>query len=520
MLHEIHNTSRDIPQRERLAFYAGILYSKAMMNILKCTVANVWTTLDDWPDEAIAIADEALSPTVPNAHHIYRVHEQQHGPRYNNKKCPICKFGWDLKRHFITSARNVPTGLLVDLGSAMALEGYHLDLRDNRKKPSGSPWGHSITLREDQERVVGQFLEVNRGYLQAATAFGKTIVDIVLAARLGVPTLMIVPTKALVSNHAKKIEELCEADLNVWSGPPPWRIGDINISTQALLSAHSRGLNKHTSDIDFLVVDEAHHVTAKTWYKTVMQIDAYYRLGQSALAFGDSDLSDMQLRAAIGPVFADVSGAEMTEDGRLEDTTVYFIHSHFWGGKLEDPYRQGIVENNVRNAYIREINQACRELEVQCLTLVAWKQHLDLLVAALNEKGVDRLDEVYGQGMTTKQMNERLDRLQSGETLCCISTTVFDEGIDVPDLPVLVMGGAHKRDRRTIQRLGRVRRKGAWEKAAVFDFWDDADKQLEEHARERAQQYLDQGCVVEHIMVPIQKIGEVVQEFFARGAAT
>lgn len=489
------------------------------MNTLKCTVENVWTSLDDWPEEALQIADEALSPEVPNAFHIWRNHDQQHGPRYNNPKCPICKFGWDLKRHFITKSNKVPTGLLVDLGAAMALEGYHLDLRDKRKRPQGSPWGHSITLREDQEPIVAKFLEVNRGYLQAATAFGKTIVDIVLAARLGVPTLMIVPTKALVSNHAKKIEELCEADLSIWSGSPPWRIGDFNISTQQLLGYHSRGLGGHTADIDFLIVDEAHHATAKTWYRTIMQIDAFYRLGQSALAFGDSELSDLQLRSCIGPIFADVTGAEMTEDGRLEDTTVFFIHSHFWGGKLDDPYRQGIVENKVRNAYIREINRACHDLSLQALTLVAWKQHLDTIMALVAEAGCERVDEVFGQGMSTTQLNERLDRLQNGETLCCVSTTVFDEGIDVPDLPVLVMGAGHKRDRRTIQRLGRVRRKGAWEKAAVFDFWDDAHPDLEEHAHERERQYLEQGCVVEHIMVPIDKIGEVVQEFFERSGA-
>lgn len=485
------------------------------MSNLRVTVDNVWSHLDDWPEEPFAILDNAFAPFVPNAEWIERNHYNNHRLR-PDKKCALCRGGWDLRRHFVTERGNLPTGLLVDAGMVMARHGYVIELRDQRKRPVGSPWGHRVTLRDDQVPLVDEFLRVGQGCIEAATGFGKTIVDLVIAARLGVPTLLVVPTQALIANHRDKFIELGEAPVSCWKGPPPWQIAPVNISTLALLATHRAKLREATADIGLLIVDEAHHLQSAQWYNTLMRVPAYYRLGQSAKAFDDEAVTDLKLKACCGPILARVTGGEMTERGLLEQTTVKFINWHSGRRVMGDVYREGIVEDRVRNAYFVAVGKACYDLGLQCLILCAWLDHMDLLYEQIAVDGRDRVIVAHGQqrGMTAKQLHAQLDALRSGEALVCVSTTVFDEGIDVPNLPVLAMAGGHKRDRRTIQRLGRVRRKGEFGRALVFDAWDTTHKQLLNHSMERRAQYEAEGCAIEDIRVPIDKISTEIEEFF------
>ena len=92
--------------------------------------------------------------------------------------------------------------------------------------------------------------------------------------------------------------------------------------------------------------------------------------------------------------------------------------------------------------------------------------------------------------------NDSLDRrtkvkkmLVDKEIDVILASTIFDLGIDLPELNSLVLCGGGKSSIRCLQRIGRVIRKFKGKKiAAVVDFFDQA-KFLKQHSIKRCEVY-------------------------------
>lgn len=497
------------------------------MSELTVRVGNAWSRITGWPDEARQILDEAFSPYVPNAFWIQRNHDEKHVAKgISDPNCPICRSGWDCKKHFVTAKGGFPTGLLLEAGQVMASHGYLLRFIEEREKPQGEPWNHSITLYDDQGEIVERFLRLGQGCYEMGTGGGKTYCTMAAVCALGVPTLVVVPTRALVAKTLKDFRTHTEAETDQWQGAPPWPTHQVSITTLGLLAKHSRGLRKNTDAIDFLAIDEVHHTSAKSWYTNLMRIDAYYRLGQSAKAIGDGELSDVQLKACTGSVIAQVSAAKLTSEGRLAQTEVRFLpvaygarisaHDHF-----VDLYREGIVHYAARNAYVRAVAHACHDFGLQCLILCAWGEHVQALYDLCRDAEHPNIEFLISKSSTDAKIRKVLGSekakgtFETGETRVLIATPMLDEGIDIPDAAVLVPAGAQYKDRRIIQRLGRIRRAGTIGRALVFDFDDAHDDTLEDHSRERRATYEDQACQIVDGPLPQDRVRDVIEEYFA-----
>jgi superfamily II DNA or RNA helicase len=79
--------------------------------------------------------------------------------------------------------------------------------------------------------------------------------------------------------------------------------------------------------------------------------------------------------------------------------------------------------------------------------------------------------------------------IDKGYCKICISSCVFDEGIDAPRLDTLILAGGGKSSTRAYQRIGRVMRLYPGKnKCFVFDF-DDETPIFHRHARCRRKLY-------------------------------
>lgn len=67
-------------------------------------------------------------------------------------------------------------------------------------------------LRENQQEAVYALSANNTGVLSATTAFGKTVTAIGLIAKLGVNTLILVHTKALLDQWVQRLEQFLVID--------------------------------------------------------------------------------------------------------------------------------------------------------------------------------------------------------------------------------------------------------------------------------------------------------------------
>ena len=108
--------------------------------------------------------------------------------------------------------------------------------------------------------------------------------------------------------------------------------------------------------------------------------------------------------------------------------------------------------------------------------------HLTILAAyaAANEL---RYDIATGATPVLRR-EEMLEQLAAGELDCVIGTTVFDEGIDVPEIGALTLAAAGKSEIKFFQRIGRgLRRKTDGSILWVFCPYDVQHRVLQRHSR-------------------------------------
>ena len=116
-------------------------------------------------------------------------------------------------------------------------------------------------------------------------------------------------------------------------------------------------------------------------------------------------------------------------------------------------------------------------------------RHGDILLEKFEELGL----EVYfvrGSISGDERNRVRLDFLK-GKIDIIVASVVYDQGVDLPNLDALVLGGSGKSSTRALQRIGRVIRpnpKAGKTDAVVVDFIDNA-KYLLSHTAKRTEIY-------------------------------
>jgi superfamily II DNA or RNA helicase len=127
------------------------------------------------------------------------------------------------------------------------------------------------------------------------------------------------------------------------------------------------------------------------------------------------------------------------------------------------------------------------------------------------EHGKQLVKQLYAAGMPAEFVwgNHSIDyrkslirRLVSGQIEVLVCSTIFNEGIDVPELRSVINGGGGKSLIATFQRLGRGMRvdrradgsvTDGGDKFEVWDVLDAGNKWTERHARLRQSAYASEG---------------------------
>ncbi len=91
--------------------------------------------------------------------------------------------------------------------------------------------------------------------------------------------------------------------------------------------------------------------------------------------------------------------------------------------------------------------------------------------------------------ISTTSIDRIADYVKSHDRVIVSSTSVFDEGIDVPEFAALILATAMQKYRRTIQRLGRGMRPKADNRVFIFDFCDKHHNFLQKHSHYRKATY-------------------------------
>lgn len=316
----------------------------------------------------------------------------------------------------------------------------------------------SDKLRDYQKDAVKQLCINHGGIISMPTGSGKTFTAISFIEQIKKKTLVICPTCYLVEQWQQQVPNY--VDVRTYQGIKNYDI-----------------LMKY----DVVLFDECHHVAASTLYKLAMKLNEQIVVGLSATP-NREDGEDMKIFGALGKIVYDISLRELINQNFLCDAEVSWVDlkpyiPDFFDENYQDYYKNAIVENDERNEAI--INHVKFNPIKKILILVGQIDHGEKLFQMLKD---DDVVFIY-----SKTKNIDVDHR------IIIATSIFDEGVDLPDREVIIMAAGGKSSIKCTQRIGRVLRLHLGkDKALIVDFIDRA-KYLNKHYQERKRLYQEYG---------------------------
>ena len=185
----------------------------------------------------------------------------------------------DHPKHFA-----LPRGCLDDVMETLAGLKIKPVLRDERYVGVPLRVAFHGTLRPDQQAAAEALLTQDTGVLAATTAFGKTVVAAWLIAQRGVNTLILVHRQQLLEQWIERLSSF----LNL----PPKAIGRLGGGRKTLTGTldvallqslvRKEAVDDRVADYGHLIVDECHHISARSFELAVRRAKAKFITGLSA----------------------------------------------------------------------------------------------------------------------------------------------------------------------------------------------------------------------------------------------
>ena len=290
----------------------------------------------------------------------------------------------------------------------------------------------------------------------------------------------------------------------------------------------------HNYFANSVLVSNCHHLKCDTWNRlNTMLPNAEYSLGFSALSIDKSEIYKTDFRdisyessliiGSAGRVLMHMDPSYYIERGIIALPVVFRVNHY-------EPLEEGFDESNwaalVKDGLMSEsrtekvVSTAAMfaKYNRKVLILVSEKNYAFRLCKRLAEHNETRFGVSFGAGVgyefkgfkppksdgelevdyQSKSSMDVVQDLSDGNINILIATTHLDEGVDVSNLDACILSCGGKKDRRIIQRVGRVLRKSKSGKYAyVIDFTDSASIVLNRQSEKRLAMFRDEIGVPE-----------------------
>jgi len=427
------------------------------------------------------------------------------------------KNGWDgslcfFKRHSSTTS----TGLI-----GLAIEnikknfGIDIPVVDMRKfTPVDPGTAKDIegclaekTLRDYQVSAVQTIFAKTRGIIQSPTGSGKTVIAagaVKIANTAGKKVLFLTHQKELLYQTHKSF-----VSSGIDSGICGDSTKDLNHQTViATVQTLFYGLEKKDKrtlritrpanpeiiallkSIDFLVIDEAHRGDAMSFQAICDECsNAYYRIGLTATPLMKGLFEDLALIGQTGEIIFRITIKDLVDRGLLAQPYIQFLRitTPLLKQNLQyaTAYKQGIVENEYRNLLIIDKGVGFARSGLTTLILVSKINHGKALLHMFSKFSGLKIQFIHGS-KDTETRDTALKALAEKRLDILISSTISDEGVDIPAVSAVILAGGMKSPIKLYQRIGRGMRPkedGNW--VLIVDFIDLTNKHLARHSKER-----------------------------------
>ncbi|MBW1988081.1 MAG: DEAD/DEAH box helicase [Deltaproteobacteria bacterium] len=389
------------------------------------------------------------------------------------------RYSRHLKRRLVF-CRTTKNGMSMPRGAAsrvlevLSRHGVDHVVADKTRRCPETPFSFAGTLMPHQEKAAEAALSRRFGVMALPTGAGKTVVALAVIAARGQPACVVVHTKELMYQWIDRAAAFLGMDPEEVGrvGDGQNRVGD-RLTVALIHSLYSR-TKQIAPKTGHLVVDECHHVPARTFTHAVSGFDCRYMLGLSATPFRRDGLTPL-IHCFVGPRVIEVKPVQLQRDGSILGARVCVRRTAFDYPFRED-YGQmmtALCADDARNSVIAaDVAAWVEQGRGPALVVSERKSHCRELAARIRA-ACPRTDVLTGDtpGPARRRAIEKAD---SGELDVLVATLqLVGEGFDCPGLCALFLATPMKFSGRVLQVVGRILRiaegKGG---AVVFDYVD------------------------------------------------
>lgn len=377
--------------------------------------------------------------------------------------------GFVRKKYLIDSKGFFPTGLL-----ELVTEHFDVQLIDKRARP-GAKGLFSLRLTPDivpyleQLEAAEAVVKNHRCGIVMPTGSGKSLVIALIASRLQVRTLVVVPTLELKKQLKNTLSVLLKGHQHITVE---------NIGSSSLDEA---------KDYDCLIIDECHHSAAKT-YQTLNKTawkGIYYRVFLTATYFRNETNEQLLFEGIAGKPAYELSYNTAVSKGYIMPVEAFYLDlpkQAYRGYTWAQVYNELVVNNVCRNETIVSL---CNTLDVPTLVLVKEIEHGQLL------SEMTGIPFVNGQDADTRGY---IDKFNSGAIKALIGTIgVLGEGVDTKPAEFIIIAGLGKAKSQFMQSVGRgLRKYPGKESTKIILFKDPSHKWTLSHFKAQKKILLDE----------------------------
>lgn len=384
----------------------------------------------------------------------------------------------------------IPRGFVRELLLYCKEKRITYQLNDERKKLREVNYLFKGSLYDYQKAAVDTSAKKEMGIIVAPPGSGKTIIGLSIIAQKKQPALIIVHRKQLFDQWIERIQSFL--------GIAEPFIGKI-VQGKQKIGAHITvamiqsiaGMNT-TNDIfksfGTIIIDECHHVPAKTFRQVISNFNCYYLYGLTATPIRKNN-DEKLIFIHIGDVIHEMklpaeNKAVPRKVSVIIRETELLVPFDYKTDKAETLF-QILIHDSLRNRLI--INDIISEVNTgkKVLVLTERKAHIDTLYQYLKTKF--EVIAVSGEDAESQKKN-KFRQINSGNFQVLISTGQFlGEGTDIPSLDCLVLAYPFSFEGKMVQYLGRVQRTEAI--PVIYDYRDIHVDYLEKLFKQRSRYY-------------------------------
>lgn len=359
-------------------------------------------------------------------------------------------------------------------------EGYNIGVMEGadllREYNELSRWPDiNLEPRDYQEQPINKLLQLyqdgeERALLSLATGLGKTFVagrflSHILDGQPNLRILVLADQKPLIRQFEESLWSHLpkEVSTHLWYGPesPAYDTG-IDIGTFQSLENPDRLSPTKAREYDIVVVDEAHHAPADSYRRVLDKTDPDFLLGLTATPWREDDKSMSDL---FGPIRKSltIDVIEALKRGYLTDVDYRLYCDNIdWEYIHEYSHEDYTITDLNKHLFIQErddeIIDEFEEVweqsdEGRAIVYCASIDHATRMANALRDRDFGARE--LHSGLKDREVQRRLRSFRRGDLEVLTAVDMLNEGVDIPEVDIIVFLRVTHSRRIFLQQLGR-----------------------------------------------------------------